>query len=396
MSCRPWTTWGETAGKIVKAARSPSVVFIVAMIPTIAVGQQNPPLNYMFHLPPSRATAATPAFSCPPPVAPLIDMADMHTFYAAGATQSVVDQKKMADYVHRTKAPDQQKKILTNLVKAAAANAGDRQAVAACILTQLQAWADAGALLQNLDKNNPTYHRQAVLVTIWTVIGFSNAYEVASEIAPVPEKARASIEGWFRKLSDVIVAEFTPPSTPRPKKEQWLDGNSNHRYWAAAAVGVMAVHMEDKERFDWSMNILRSALAEANDDGSLTRELQRGGKSLHYQNYAMKPLTILVRLADANGVKLSRREEEKLSAVARFSAESFEHPDQLQSRLGIAQEKRPDMVEWIDPLEDHFRRTDPQLASDLDRIAQPVRASFDKGCTVTCTTMLESAGAQKK
>ena len=193
------------------------------------------------------------------------------------------------------------------------------------------------------------------------------------------------------KLSDVIMAEFTPPATPRPKKEQWLDGNSNHRYWAAAAVGVMAVHLDDRKRFDWSMGVLNSALAEANDDGSLTRELQRGGKSLHYQNYAMKPLAILVRLADANGVRLSREEEEKLSAIARFSAQSFEHPEQLETRLGIKQEKKPDMIEWIDALDDHFRRSDPQLASDLERIADPVRASFDKGCTVTCTTMLESA-----
>jgi len=357
-------------------------------LPAAGLAQQPASLHYMFRLPPAQATEKAPAFSCPAPVAPLVDMSNMHTFYAAGATQSVVDQKKMADYVERTKAPDREKKILTALVKAAATNADDRPKIADCILTQLKTWADAGALLQNLDENNPTYHRQAVLVIIWTVIGFANAYETAAEISAVPAEARAKIEPWFRSLSDVVMAEFTPPATPRPKKEQWLDGNSNHRYWAAAAVGVLAVHLEDRKRFDWSMGILRAALAEANADGSLMREMQRGGKSLHYQNYAMQPLTILVRLADANGVRLSREEEEKLSTVARFSAESFEHPDRIESRVGVKQEKRPDIVEWIDPLEGHFRRTDPQLASDLDRIAAPVRPSFSKSCTVTCTTML--------
>ncbi|MGO4440706.1 alginate lyase family protein [Rhizobium sp. RAF56] len=372
-----------------KMLRGVAVACISLALPGTSLGQQNPRLKYMFRLPPPHVTASQP-FSCPAPVAPLVDMSNMHTFYAADATQSVIDKKKMDDYVQRTKAPDRQKKILTGLVKAAITSSGDRPEIASCILTQLDAWADAGALLQNLDENNPTYHRQAVLVMIWTVIGFANAYEAASEIAPVPPASKEKIEGWFRQLSNVIIAEFTPPATARPKKEQWLDGNSNHRYWAAAAVGVIAVHLDDKKLFDWSMSVLHSALAEANADGSLTRELQRGGKSLHYQNYAMKPLAILVRLADANGVRFSREEEEKLSAVARFSAQSFEHPEQLEARLGIRQEKKPDMIEWIDALDDHFHRSDPQLASDLERIADPVRASFDKGCTVTCTTMLEN------
>ena len=390
----PWPArTSARPGPVRKAAHA---LLIALFLPAAAGAQQGGGLQYMFRASPAASSVRVPRFACPSPIAPLTDMSDMKTFYAPGATQSVIDKSRMSAYMQRTQAPQQQKRILTALVKSAMTDPADRQRISDCITSHIANWAEAGALLQNLDKNNPTTHRQAILTAIWTIIGFANAYEVASEIGTVPQTRKDAIDGWFRRLSDEILKEFTPPAQPRPKNYQWLDGNSNHRYWAAAAVGLLAVHLQDRQHFEWSMNVLRSALAEADADGSMKRELQRGGKSLHYQNYAMQPLAILVRLADANGVKLTPDEETKLSAIARFSAESFENPAALETRLGIQQEKRPDMINWIDAYDDHFRRTDPKLAQYLEQLAVPNRGSFDKACNVTCVTMLAELKAQKE
>jgi hypothetical protein len=373
-----------------------SAALIALVVPAAGHADNGPPLRYMFHLSPSKQAANGPRFVCPSLIVPLTDMSDMKkTIYAPGATQSVVDKAKERAYVERTKAAAQEKKILTSLVRAAATDPADHERIADCILRHIGNWAEANALLQNLDKNNPATHRQAIVTDILTVITFANAYQAASDIAGVPQARKELIGRWFRRLSDEIVKEFTPPAQPRQKNFQWLDGNSNHRYWAAAAVGVMAVHLQDRQRFDWSMNVLRSALAEADSDGSLRRELQRGDKSLRYQNYAMQPLAILVRLADANGVKLTSEEEAKLSAIARFAAESYENPEPLEKRVGAEQEKRPDMISWIGPLKDHFDRSNPQLSRYLAQLAASNKVGFDRACSVTCVTMLAELQAQK-
>nr|WP_223216617.1 alginate lyase family protein [Rhizobium mesosinicum] len=261
-----------------------------------------------------------------------------------------------------------------------------------CIIRQARIWADANALLGGVEDNDPLGHRQAVLAGGWTIISFSNAYAVAEKVAPPASSVDAPIKAWFAKLSDMIVAEFTP--VPREPKYAWLDGNSNHRYWAAAAVGLIAVHLQDRKRFNWSMDILKSALDEVPADGGLPRELARGGRSLKYQNFAMDAIAILVRLADVNNIALNADQEKKLQSAAGFAATMYLHPDLLEKRTGYRQDVEPGMIAWIDVLSPHFRSRDPEFAKQLNVIAQPLRPMTDTFIALPTTRLIGDGGAE--
>lgn len=355
------------------------------------------PLRYMFERAPAETQEAGSAkgarpFVCSVPIAPLVDMSELFGFYKPSHTQSEVDPAAMKAYVKRLWPTGAVSKKMLEMMETALDVPGQGKNAANCIIRQMRVWANADALLGNVEDNDPLGHRQAVLVGGWTSISFSNAYAVAEGVASPASAADVPIKAWFAKLSDMIVAEFTP--APREHKYEWLDGNSNHRYWGAAAVGLMAVHLQDRKRFSWSMDILKSALDEVPEDGGLPRELARGGRALKYQNFAMDAIAILVRLADTNDVALDADQEKKLQSAAGFAATMYLHPDELEARTGYRQEVEPGMIAWIDVLLPHFKHTDPQLAEKLDAIARPLRPMTNTFIALPSTRLIGQADAK--
>lgn len=371
-----------------------------AQLPGVAaLAAPSQPLRYMFTLPEHTAASAPESershFTCPRPIRPMTDMSGLFTFYKPGKTQSEIDRQAMADYNRRVWPTEEVKKRLTELANRAIHEPWNRAAIGHCIEWQLLSWADAGALLGSLEDNDAAGHRQAILISMWSGIAFANAYALLSQMGPVSDETKISMNQWLAKLADEIIAEFTPPTLPRrPEQDRWLDGNSNHRYWAGAAVGLIAAMLQDKRKFDWSMDVLRSALAAAENDGRLPRELKRGGRALHYQNFALFPLAILAVLADRNEVQPSKAEREKLAAIARFSAGTFVNPARLEGEVGYAQEKKPDMLMWVDILIPYLRQNDPKLARQLNALAGPFRpfSSSFVGLPVTALFFDEALG----
>ncbi len=304
-------------------------------------------------------------FVCSKPVPPMVDMSNIGTFYKPGPTQSVVDKEAMAAYVKRNKPIDDAAASLKLMIRRAINSPGDRGRIGPCIMRQLAVWAKAHALLGNLDDNDPKGRRQAILITVFNMKTFTDAYAVAFQLGAPTTDQRKLVEGWLDQLGDAIVSEFTPPSPPRPKKDQWLDRNANTRYWGASAVGLAAALTQDERKFDWAMNVLQTGLAESDTDGSFPMELARGGRALSYQSFAMKALTILVVLADKNNRALSDVSEQRLAAAARFSVAAFEQPELIGKRTGMEQLKERAMSEWMLPLSQHFSVSDPGLTTQL-------------------------------
>ncbi len=328
-------------------------------------------LSYPFVLPENSAATLhyDKPFVCEKPVPPMVDMSNIGTFYKPGSTQSVIDKQAMAAYVKRNRLVDRTRASLRQMVRRAVTSPNDRMRIGPCIMRQLVVWAKADALLGNLDDNDPKGRRQAILITAFGMKSFTDAYSVALQLDTPPREQRALIEGWLGKLGDAIIAEFTPPSAPRPKKDQWLDRNANTRYWGASAVGLVATLTQDNRQFDWAMNVLHTGLSESSADGSFPAELSRGGRALHYQAFAMKALTLLVAIADENGRALSSEDEKRLATAARFTAEGYEKPDTIAKRTGQEQLKKPDMVEWMPLLSQHFARNNPNLMTLLRKVA---------------------------
>ena len=318
-----------------------------------------------------RDEAADP-FVCPVSIRPLIDMSRLASFYVPDSTQSVIDPAALAIYVQRvwpanallTELMDLQKRLLMTSV--------GRADVSACIIRQLRRWADAQAMLGNIDDNTPAGHRQAVLVATWTGIAAANAYVLATATARPSAADAAAITAWFRQLSPLIAAEFTP-QPDRPPELLWLDMTSNHSNWGGVALGLFAGADNDVTGLISALAELHKVLAAADPDGALPVEIGRGGLALQYQSFAMLAISILVAEMDANGIGLSQADEARLQTIGRFTLDAFNHPETLAARVGVTQVTGNSLAAWMEVLQPHMRLRAPSFAQDMETTAQPLR-----------------------
>ena len=321
--------------------------------------------------------------ACPPRIRALKDMSDMYAFYVPDSTMSVIDPQKMSDYSKKIWPINEVKKVLSTLSVTALNGPDDTRKVARrCITAQISLWSENDALLSGLENNNLLGHRQAILEIIWASIIFSNGYALANQISPLDYSGKEKADVWFSKLLPLIMAEFTPRE--REKKDQWLDARSNQWLWAGASVASLAVLLNDRPAFEWSIDILKLALDEAPVDGTLPSELKRGQRSLHYQNFAMAAISIMVATADANGIQLSDKQEVKLKALATFTADAFENPSIIEDKTGKTQEKRASMITWAAALSLHFKVKDPSLSQRLKELVIQAELSEKDFCSLVC------------
>lgn len=312
------------------------------------------------------------SFDCPNPVVPMSDMSGLFKFYGGDKQQSQVDRDAMARYVKRVKLSDQFKARLLELQGNLLGRKYDRTEVSGCIVMQLANWAKGNALTEGLEKNDLTGHRQAVLIQIWTGIAAANSYALAAGAAEIPSGDRRDILNWFAKLSESIKYEFRPREAP-PPGQRWLAHASNQSYSAGVAVGQFGVLRNAQSDLDFAILQLRRAFAEADDEGGLRRELQRGSRALHYQTAAMTPIAMLVALADANQITFTQAEYAKIEEMAAFTLHAYRDPQWLAARVGKAQDMSGTGPVWIDVLLPAMRRHNPSLAAELNDTAAPLR-----------------------
>jgi poly(beta-D-mannuronate) lyase len=231
---------------------------------------------------------------------------------------------------------------------------GPRAEVGSCLWRHLDAWASKGALLDNIEQNTPGGQRQAVLNIAWLGMGLANAFSLAQAATPPDPAVRQRVQEWFKQLREAVILNFTPPPQREPKL-RWLDQVANHSHWAAACVGMLSATDNDLAGLNWARNELRRALATVADDGGLPPELARGAKALHYQNFAMLPLAVLVRLADANNMPLSASEAAALDRAVYFTLNANEDTAKIEALTGKTQELSSDMVDWAEILRGHYQ-----------------------------------------
>jgi len=308
----------------------------------------------------------------------MTDMSGLFGFYLPDRTRSNVDQEAMARYMKRVWPTKAMMERMGKLRDMYLLNEAPRNQIAVCILSNLRTWAAAGAFLQGLDDNDLMGHRQAALIIIWQTFSMANAYALVASESGIPNEDIIEVRNWFARLADTVVAEFTPPETPREAKWKWLDATANHSHWAALAVGSVAVLTEDRAKFSFAMTELHKALAQVGEEGTLPYEVQRGGRSLQYQNFAMAAIAGLVALADANGVALPNEEESALQRAARFTVEQNFDPSRLEAMTGRKQEQKMEAMGWVEILLPHLRQTNPGLAREFDSRILHLRPFTDK------------------
>ncbi len=102
----------------------------------------------------------------------------------------------------------------------------------------------------------------------------------------------AEIEGWLAKASRGHLSVR--------HRSSW----NNHYYRRALHAASIGIVSGDDELFRFGIGALHTALAELEPSGVLPREIQRGARAVHYQNYALLYLVPLMELAERQGFPL--------------------------------------------------------------------------------------------
>jgi poly(beta-D-mannuronate) lyase len=211
---------------------------------------------------------------------------------------------------------------------------GDGPEARDCVINNLNAWAQANALLPD------EINQVGQAVRKWALAAAANAYLRVKMSAPEgaldPGKT-ARIERWFASLADGVRAYYTDRE---PRKV------NNHDYWAAWAVMASAVATGNCDDWAWSLRKFDEAMGQITSDGYLPKELSRQDRALEYLNYAMQPLTMIAVFAEVNGVPVHEQYQASFEKLARNVVAGLHDPSRVEAITGYEQITKGLYTEW--------------------------------------------------
>lgn len=205
---------------------------------------------------------------------------------------------------------------------------GDRY-FADCLVDLLHAWAAADALTKF---HYSSAERQAWFNIEDMLFAAGLAYAVVRDQIDDREADEAKIDAWLAKAARIHLS---------------IGGGSssccnNHFYRRALYATVIGILNADSDLFRIGVAALYSALHEMGARGELPREIGRGNRAIHYQNYALLYLVLIAEIIERQGYAayaLSVDGHTLHDAVA-LTMEILEDPAQLRDLAPIAQDLR--------------------------------------------------------
>ncbi|MGH6926087.1 MAG: alginate lyase family protein [Propylenella sp.] len=212
---------------------------------------------------------------------------------------------------------------------------------AACALAWLKAWADADAL-NRLPSDQGRLNRDQALAAL--AFGYLQLSNVRVEVPGL----RGAISTWLRRLAEDSRHYSDTQTGPATRY-------NNHRYFAALAVAAVALVVDDKSMFDWTMDTFEEAVCSAGELGELPLEMRRGGRSRDYQILAVGPLVMLAEIGQVNNQEPYGECNNALRRMVSFALRSIDDPSEVSRVSGHAQLELPDgelkgfRVAWLVP-----------------------------------------------
>jgi poly(beta-D-mannuronate) lyase len=196
-----------------------------------------------------------------------------------------------------------------------------------CLTRMLAQWAEADSFTRFSSINTTPQAWYAIESSLFAA---GLAYSTITDYADrhLPEKA-AKIEDWLNAASrEHISRKASGPSCC-----------NNHFYRRALHASIIGVVTEDDELFRYGVASIYSALHEANPDGSLPRELMRGTRAVHYQNYANIYLNTTAQIIQRQGYDIYDVEVagRSLNTLATWAVDVVRHPDKIDRYVDESQ-----------------------------------------------------------
>jgi len=160
---------------------------------------------------------------------------------------------------------------------------------AQCAQQQIDAWAQAGTLLDY----DPKESTQAWFQVEWTLSSIAISESVLlNERSLDPAQVKHDIQ-WMNKVAHRTV-EF----------DKIRDQLNNHHYWRGLAAVTTGVVSSDDDLFTWGVGVYRQGINELDQRGAFPKEMARHERAIHYQSFALQPLTPLAAFAERQNVPL--------------------------------------------------------------------------------------------
>ncbi len=259
-------------------------------------------------------------FVCPALAPPVVRLDHGSRYTSTDKSRSDFDTVSNAEVNKQLKPVDD---FITDMSLAAnaAVQSGDLAAVR-CVVSGLDAWAQAGALGDIGSMN-------AGLSMPSRLAGFAWAWAEVKPMVPEGQNG-ALIESWLSGLAQSTIVFFETTAPPNSRK-------NNLRAWAGLAVARVGVTLNDPDMLDWADASVRLVACGADPDGSLPLEMARKDLALHYQLHALGALVTTAALLQRDGHTLFEACEGALHRAIRFTVRAFDDPALVTQISGAKQ-----------------------------------------------------------
>ncbi|WPZ32340.1 alginate lyase family protein [Thalassobaculum sp. OXR-137] len=237
---------------------------------------------------------------------------------------------------------------------------------AECVADFLGRWADGDGFLHFEYKPTTPQAWFAVESSLFAA-GFSYSI-LRDEIRATRPEAADKIEAWLKAASRRHAGFHTIA----------LSCCNNHFYRRGLHASVIGIATDDDDLLRFGVSAIYSALREMNADGSLPREMLRGSRRLHYQNYATLYLVFIAEMLERQGYDIYEMEVDgrSLHTLVNYSLDALEDPDAFAEQVGERQDlwfmDDPQYFAWMEVYGARFP------SDRVDRIVRSRRPIYNR------------------
>ncbi len=186
---------------------------------------------------------------------------------------------------------------------------------AQCAQQQIDVWAKAGALLDY----DPKESSQAWYQVEWTLSSVAISESVlVNESSLDPSQVKRDIQ-WMNKVAHRTI-DFDKAGTQA----------NNHHYWRGLAAVATGVISSDDALFNWGIGVYKQGIDELDKRGAFPQEMARHERAIHYQSFALQPLTPLAAFAERQHIPLFQYRSSSgrtISDAVNFFGAAFANPE---------------------------------------------------------------------
>ena len=257
---------------------------------------------------------------------------------------------------------------------------------AECAQQQIDTWAQAGALLNHDSKESS----QAWYQVEWTLSSIAISESVlVNEPSLDPIQLKRDIQ-WMNKAAHRTV-DFDKAGKQ----------TNNHHYWRGLAAVATGVISSDNGLFDWGIGVYKQGINELDQRGALPQEMARHERAIHYQSFALQPLTPLASFAERQHVPLYQYRSPSGRTVhdaVNFLGEALANPEIIKAYTPDAQmidDKGTDFFAFAE-FYSHYADPTPIPASILQGLEQPTSATRIGGNTTVIDGYVAGSSHENK